>query len=101
MVVRAGTSGRRRVKKKIKRKKSLGASAAWQAAWQGVGPFRVLALDGQCLGKLMASAWQASGKLVASGPFFWQAPVLPFFVWGEGAKTYAFLTFLVLGIPPK
>ena len=50
-------------------------------AWQGVGPFRVLALGGQWLGKLVASAWQARGKLVASGPFFWQALVLPF--WGS------------------
>ena len=55
-----------------------GCAVAWQAAWQGVGPFRVLALGGQWPGKLMASAWQARGKLVASGPFFWQAPVLPF-----------------------
>ena len=62
-----------------------GCAVAWQAAWQGVGPFRVLALGGQWLGKLVASAWQARGKLVASGPFFWQALVLPF--WGRQKRT--------------
>ena len=50
-------------------------AAAWQAAWQGVGLFRVVAFGGQWPGKLVASAWQARGKLVASGPFLWQALV--------------------------
>ena len=60
-------------------------AAAWQATWQGVGLFRVVAFGGQWPGKLVASAWQARGKLVASGPFFWQAPVLPF--WGRQKRT--------------
>ena len=50
-------------------------AAAWQAAWQGVGLLRVVAFGGQWPGKLVASAWQARGKLVASGPFLWQALV--------------------------
>ncbi len=75
-----------------------GCAVAWQAARQGVGPFRVLALGGQWLGKLVASAWQARGKLVASDPFFLASA--RFTILGE-AKTHAFLTFLVVGIPPK
>ena len=62
-------------------------AAAWQAAWQGVGLFRVVAFGGQWPGKLVASAWQARGKLVASGPFLWQALVAA--IW-EGEKVCVF-----------
>ena len=62
-------------------------AAAWQAAWQGVGLFRVVAFGGQWPGKLVASAWQARGKLVASGPFLWQALVAA--IW-EGGKVCVF-----------
>ena len=95
MAVRAGTSGRRRVKKKIKRKKSLGASnLKLQGRRRAVTEFNALLIqrgadaliwERKWLGKLVASAWQARGKLVASGPFFWQAPVLPF--WGRQKGT--------------
>ena len=108
MVVRAGASGRRRVKKKIKRKKSLGASSLkLQGRRRAVTEFNALLIqlgaDALNLGREMA--WQASGKRLASA---WQAggkrPVFlasaRFTILGE-AKTYAFLTFLVLGIPPK
>ena len=57
-------------------------AAAWQAAWQGVGLLRVVAFGGQWPGKLVASAWQARGKLVASGPFLWQALVAA--IWERG-----------------
>ena len=64
-----------------------GCAVAWQAAWQGVGPFRALALDGQWLGKLVASAWQARGKLVASGLFFGKRP---FYHFGGGRNVHVF-----------
>ena len=62
-------------------------AAARRAAWQGVGLFRVVAFGGQWPGKLVASAWQARGKLVASGPFLWQALVAA--IW-EGQKVSVF-----------
>ena len=65
----------------------LAARVARQAAWQGVGLFRVVAFGGQWPGKLVASAWQARGKLVASGPFLWQALVAA--IW-EGGKVCVF-----------
>ena len=108
MVVRAGASGRRRAKKKIKRKNSLGASSLkLQGRRRAVTEFNALLIqlgtDAQILGREMA--WQASGKRLASA---WQAggkrPVFlasaRFTILGE-ARTYAFLTFLVLGIPRK
>ena len=108
MVVRAGASGRRRAKKKIKRKKSLGASSLkLQGRRRAVTEFNALLIqlgaDALILGREVA--WQASGKRLASA---WQAggkrPVFlasaRFTIMGE-AKTYAFFTFLVLGIPPK
>ena len=107
MVVRTGASGRRRVKK-IKRKKSLGASnLKLQGRRRAATEFNELLIqlgaDVLILGRGMA--WQISGKRLASA---WQAggkrPVFlasaRFTMLGE-AKTYAFLTFLVLGIPPK
>ena len=107
MVVRTGASGRRRVKK-IKRKKSLGASnlklqGRRRAATEFNELLTQLGADVLILGRVMA--WQASGKRLASA---WQAggkrPVflasIRFTIFGQ-AETYAFLTFLVLGIPPK
>ena len=108
MVVRAGASGRRRAKKKIKRKKSLGASnLKLQGRRRAATEFNelltqlgadVLILERvmawQISGKRLASAWQAGGKrpvFLASGCFA---------MFGE-AKTYAFLTFLILGNPAQ
>ena len=108
MVVRAGASGRRRVKKKIKRKKLFGATNLnLQGRRRAVTEFNALFIqlgaDALISGRVMA--WQASGKRLASA---WQAggkrPVFlasaRFTILGE-AKTYAFLPYLVLGIPPK
>ena len=72
MVVRAGASGRRRVKK-IKRKKSLGASnlklqGRRRAATEFNELLTQLGADVLILGRVMA--WQASGKRLASA---WQA----------------------------
>ena len=58
-----------------------GLGSWWPVAWQASG-------------KRLASAWQAGGKR----PVFLASA--RFTILGE-AKTYAFLTFLVLGIPPK
>ena len=58
-----------------------GLGSWWPVAWQASG-------------KRLASAWQAGGKR----PVFFASACFAMF---REAKTYASLTFLVLGIPPK